>query len=841
MSRGRRRSSALVLAVAALVLPAAPAAATPDLPAASAAARWLAGQLSADGTLENPLGSPFPDHGLMIDVLFAAYATGQGHLAEPIVSHLDDQGHASDYFTWDGYAPGQGFDAIIVGGAAAKVLVAAQVTGRDPRNFDGYDMVAETKAAIMRSGPDKGRISDYSKNPDFADSVGNNANTFGQALGVIGLAVAGENDQLALDRLLTQQCRDGYFRIFYEYVPAAPGETGEHVNPAGYKLSTCDEGVPYDKAPPDRDSTGIALSALLAARRSGVQGLDWPIDKAVAWLKKEQTTGGGWGGGVGTEAPNTNSTGLVVQALAEAGGAGAHVARGVAYLKSAQVTEADAGTALADEVGAIGYDPEHYEGGKVNGLGPIDTWVRAGAQAAMGLAQVGFYELARGQVPQEGPPSGTATTTPTTTAPPAPAASAVTAARQAGNPAPPPGPRRGAVLGPAPAAQPGGSTPAARLGAYLAGGLVGGDHVEVTQGGTTFVDYDATADVVLALRALGGQPEAVERATRFLLRPESIDAYAHGVPYEEDEAAYAEPLAKLLLVARFDQGEDDAPADLAATVDRLSADLVALRGEDGRFTDTGSFADTDESVRRHAWAVAATVAVGDDTGESVDLLVDARCADGSFPVDLVTGDCETGDLAATAAAVTALNLRGHDGGETGHTAPEGWSPERTAALVDGARALGARTAPDGLVVNGDAGADVALSSAVAAGRRAAGLDADTTARSLGTLLLDDGGLPGPDGAADFTTSTAAAPGLAGRSWVDAEGSPVAAVVRLPLAERESHPAAHPEAQPVASTSVQAWSITALGGVALALVIGFVLGRSTTRRKNRRKNQQGVAP
>jgi hypothetical protein len=138
-------ASTAVLVAAALAATglAGTASAAPDRTAAKANSHWLARQLSADGTLENPLGAALPDHGPMIDVLSAMHASGNARQAAPIADYLDDRGHASDYFTWDGLVPDMGYDAIIVGGAAAKVLVAAQVSGRDPRGldgFDGYDM-----------------------------------------------------------------------------------------------------------------------------------------------------------------------------------------------------------------------------------------------------------------------------------------------------------------------------------------------------------------------------------------------------------------------------------------------------------------------------------------------------------------------------------------------------------------------------------------------------------------------------------------------------------------------------------------------------------------------------
>lgn len=397
MRRGYLAATAFAVSVGVVAaLLTGTAAAANDSGAAKANSRWLATKLKPDGTLENPNGGTLPDHGLMLDVLFALYASGDGAKAGPIMKFLDAEGHASDYFTWEKFVPAPGFDQVVVGGSLAKTLVAAQVAGRDARNFDGHDLVAETHAAIMRTGPDKGRVSDYSKDPERTGAVNNDANSFGQALGVIGLAAAGENDRIAIDRLLTQRCSEGYFRLIFGYIPTK--ETGDHVTPGGHKLSTCDEGKPLGLSPTDGDATGLGLSALLAARKAGATGLDDPIAKTVSWLKANQDPGGGWGGGVSTEAPNTNSTGVIVQALADAGGADTAVDKGVRYLKSAQANAADSGTKLAGELGAIAYDPASYEAARASGIGGLDTWIRASAQASLGLSQIGFYALAKGDI-----------------------------------------------------------------------------------------------------------------------------------------------------------------------------------------------------------------------------------------------------------------------------------------------------------------------------------------------------------------------------------------------------------------------------------------------------------
>ncbi|MFD6067076.1 hypothetical protein [Amycolatopsis lurida] len=810
----RRRSLAVVAfavsvaVVAALLTGTATAANDPG--AAKANTRWLATKLKPDGTLENPFGGELPDHGLMLDVLFALYASGDGAKAEPIMKFLDDEGHASDYFTWEKLIPAPGFDKVVVGGSLAKTLVAAQVSGRDPRNVDGYDLVAETHAAIARNGPDKGRIRDYSKDPEQTGQVNNDANLFGQALGVIGLAAAGENDRIAIDRLLTQQCSEGYFRLVFGYMPTK--ETGDHVTPGGHKVSTCDEGKPLGLSPTDGDATGLALSALLAARKAGATGLDTPIAKTVSWLKANQTPGGGWGGGVSTEAPNTNSTGVIVQALADAGGAEAAVDKGVRYLKSAQVNAAaDSGTKLAGDLGAIAYDPASYESARASGISGVDTWIRAGAQASLGLAQVGFYALAKGrtQPPATGAPAPTTTTiTKSLTPPPRPKKAGTARAFTVVRP-------------PATIATPDTATPAARLGAYLANRLTGGDHVEVTEDGKTYVDYDATADVVLALRALDQQPDSVARASQFLLKPEAVRAYAHGAPYEQAEASYAGPLAKLVLVAEF------AKADIAG---ELRADLVKLRGPGGEFTDTGSFADADETVERHVWAVLATAA---DPGPAVELLLSRQCADGTFPKHLDTVDCGSGDLSATAAAVTALAARPHTDVAPPSRRPDGWSERRVSAFVSAVGALGVRPTGEGMVTGEGGEPDVALSAAVAAARQTAGLDASGTARSLGKLVRADGGVAkGSAGEADFPTSLAAAQGVAGRSWLTAADSPLSPAIRLPLTE--ANPSAAPALAAEQSGSPPSWLIWGLAGLAVLLLLTvltlvFVLRRFTKKK------------
>jgi len=370
-----------------------------------------------------------------------------------------------------------------------------------------------------------------------------------------------------------------------------------------------------------------------------------------------------------------------------------------------------------------------------------------------------------------------------------------------------------------PVAAPAQADPAQRLGAYLASQLVDGDHVEVTQDGHPYVDYDRTADVVLALRTLGQQPETAAKATAFLLTPESVNAYAHGAPYEKGPASYAEPLAKLSIVARL-QPAAGAPADLAATTGKLQSDLATLR-TGGQFADTGEFADGQHTAARQSWLLLATVAAGDTTNavQIAQVLSAHPCADGLLPADLSTTRCAQGDLAATAAAVPALAARTPQAAAAKPASAPARILQRAVAALDeklGGQGLVAATGP--------AAADPAATGAVAAARSAVGLDTTPTVKSLGALLTADGGFAKtPGGPSDLATAVAAAPGVAGHGWVGQPGSPVAGLTSLPvtIADAGLHRLAPDGAE---SSEIAPWLVGGLAGFGLAVAAGgaFVL-------------------
>ncbi len=177
---------------------------------------------------------------------------------------------------------------------------------------------------------------------------------------------------------------------------------------------------------PDTDATGLVVQALLAAGQADA------AEAGVGWLLRQQRPDGSFGGGVSTEGPNANSTGLAGQALRVAGRTTA-AAEAAAYLGSLQ----RGCTAPAGQRGAVAYDAGRFD--------PA-TAPRATAQAVLGLTGAGLLtldgtgaaaaapQLACAAAPTTAPPPTTAAPT---TAAPTPAAPTPTTAAPA--PGPPPG------------------------------------------------------------------------------------------------------------------------------------------------------------------------------------------------------------------------------------------------------------------------------------------------------------------------------------------------------------------------------------------------------------------
>lgn len=321
---------------------------------AAPAATWLTGQLT--GGLVHDDQYDYDDMGLSLDVFFALQQLGTAATAQASVL--------------DAVAPrvreyvGPGTESYA--GATGKLATAVELAGRDAASFGGLDLVTRLQARV-RSTADaqQGRAVDRS-------SYGDYSNTIGQAWAVRALVGAGSTKKgTALAFLLKQQCAAGFFRVTLEPT-------------TGSSAFTCDGAAADDRAP-SIDATALAVQALVAARDSGLGGLDDDVEDAADWLTAHQADDGSF---VDQGTANTNSTGLAASALAATGRTGA-ASNAAAWVAGRQVTSAVAdGSALGDERGAVAYDTAALTAGERDGIPAElrDQWRRATAQAAPALA-----------------------------------------------------------------------------------------------------------------------------------------------------------------------------------------------------------------------------------------------------------------------------------------------------------------------------------------------------------------------------------------------------------------------------------------------------------------------
>ena len=730
-------------------------------PSATRAGAWLAEQLTGGLIHNDQFG--FDDYGLTLDVLMALQeADTQGPKQDAIASAM--RTNIKNYvYNYPNTAPGDGVWA----GSAAKALVAVQAAGKNGSSFGGVDLVSTVERTVEPSGSDKGRLKDRDI-PGYPDPavVADYSNLLYQAYGLEGLAQAksARVDDVR-DFLLKQQCSSGYFRLY------------------------------FDACKPDTDATAIAIGAMSAARADGVTGMNAALSRATKWLIDQQRSDGSFIGGESTPGPNANSTGLAASALALRGKTGA-AQRAAAWVYELQVKSSTGGK-LASEDGAVALATDGWNAGRAKGItaATADQWRRATAQAIYGLIHLDPATIDTRVVEK------------IVIKVPKPLVRTVDGKNsfRAGD---------GKEV-------PDASSAEGKLGQYLAGHFSDGDHIEVREGGDTFVDYDLTAGAVLALRQLGQQPAIAERGSNFLLDADSIDAYAHGAPYEK-KASYAEPLAKLLIAGTLAQKTD------AKTLKSLAAELIRLQQVNGSFRDNGEYADRSGNTTRQATVALALLMAGDATaaGKAVSYIEKYQCKDGAFPRSLGS-DCATGDPASTGWALQALNAvsaDGRTGSESLADVPAGWDKDRSAVMVDALASLRAVVHVDGSVA--DAG--IIDTAAVAAGRQAAGMDAHTTSLFLTRLQKKDGGFPANavDKVSDLLSSVASAPAIAMSSWLSTPGTGLAAAVSLPLDRGSALRRTGNTSQ--AGGFVVARPVAYVGGGVLGLLIlaaiGFVLAR-----------------
>lgn len=338
-------SALAVSAIAGTPASAAPAGAGEE----KRATQWLAGELGPDDLMVNEEFA-FTDVGLSIDAGLALLGAGRkGAVARDIAAAA--AGEVESYTQGGEFDPGA-----VYAGATAKLAAYTVLTGGDPTDVGGTDLVAQLEGVTADEGPSAGRIADQSGFGDFA-------NTIGQAFAATALSRAGSPEAgAAVDFLLAQQCADGYFRLPFTTDAAAEDQS-------------CDA----DGGQPSVDTTGLVVTQLLEVRGFGPE-VSLAISRAAGWLASTQADNGSFPTGVEGEASNTNSTGLAGWALAEVGSCG-KAQKAARWVKKLQVAPKHSETQLDQEMGAIAFDRAAFRAGKADGITDRDQWRRATAQA----------------------------------------------------------------------------------------------------------------------------------------------------------------------------------------------------------------------------------------------------------------------------------------------------------------------------------------------------------------------------------------------------------------------------------------------------------------------------
>ena len=334
----------------------------------------------------------YADFGLTIDGAFALAATGDEDTAlKGIVAFLDSGGkdpHGNTVDTWTGI--GTRFAA---GGSIGDEALLAEVTGYNPRDFGGHDLIAALDAAVCARASAGGNTSCAgSGNYTYATSV------FDQALGIIAQLRAGQASEAAAPIRYLESLRNSN-GSFPSLIP--------------------------DSHDQDVDSTAMAVMALALAPGTAAAA---DVRSGMAWIAAMQKQDGGFPGASGD---SVNSAGLAIQALTLAGA------------RYQRQINAALGFLAAEQNGNGGFNAD--------ASGQRGSDVRASTQALGGAVGISFGTLRRNVRATRGPtpppkpkpkpkpkprktpaPQPTVTVTQTVTA--APAASTAAAAPAAAAP-----------------------------------------------------------------------------------------------------------------------------------------------------------------------------------------------------------------------------------------------------------------------------------------------------------------------------------------------------------------------------------------------------------------------
>lgn len=276
------------------------ATARPDV---DTAAGYLVNQL-VDGNHYEPFGPGFADVGLTIDGGLALAATGTddatlGAITDYVQAHVSDftfLGENSEYAD---------------GGSIGKVALLAEVTGRDPRAFGGFNLIHEIDSRVCAGV-------DVAKGCAGAGNYENASSVFKQSLGLIA--------QLRASDLANAKPAATYL----ESIQRSSGGFPSTIPPTGNDSDT--------------DSTGMAAMAL--ALVPGATARD-DLARALAWLASQQNSSGGFPGASGV---SVNSAAVVIQALRlDAQTYAAQITKAESFLASEQNTDGGFNVAVGSE------------------------------------------------------------------------------------------------------------------------------------------------------------------------------------------------------------------------------------------------------------------------------------------------------------------------------------------------------------------------------------------------------------------------------------------------------------------------------------------------------------
>ncbi|MBK5227872.1 MAG: hypothetical protein JJE05_05130 [Actinobacteria bacterium] len=267
MTSARLRKAVASGAVLALIV-AVPTQAASKTKRARIAARFVASQQAADGSIVT-----FSVVGSTADAVMSFVAVGRGKGAiQEAIGFLRDEVKAGN---------------VIGVGVASKVLMAAYAAGKDPTGFGAHDLVAQIENAEQLDG----RFGDT----EFSY-------VYDQALALLALEAAGIDPSAeAVAWLEEAQCGDGGWQFDQ---PSGPNDDGE----------CFDEASGSDFNSSDSNTTALAVQALEVS-----EGTEMVVSDAFGYLEAlRDSEYGGWGYTATFPTTDANSTSLVIQAYAAA-------------------------------------------------------------------------------------------------------------------------------------------------------------------------------------------------------------------------------------------------------------------------------------------------------------------------------------------------------------------------------------------------------------------------------------------------------------------------------------------------------------------------------------------